>query len=323
MFSRKTNNIEGENSVADLIKLNIGKFEQWVLIRGESINSPLILFLHGGPGTSNIGIAADTQKQLEKNFIVVNWDQLGAGLSYNKSIPKEAMTIEKMINYTKELIQYLLNRFQKKKVYLVGHSWGSLLGILVAKRYPEYIQKYVGVSQVVGGQKTEKLCYDYCLRKATESNDIKALNKLKEIKEPPYNDWMKGLQIRSALSNKFGASVKNGGLPSLYIKRMLKSEEYKLVDIYKFMAGFSFSLKYLWPEIMKINLLEEVNSLSIPVYFFLGKYDYSAPSSLAEAYFSKLNADNKQITWFENSAHMCNLEEQVKFIDCLENVLIK
>ena len=139
MFSRNTKNIEAENSVADLIKINIGGFEQWVLIRGESINKPILLFLNGGPGTTNIGIAADTQKQLEKNFIVVNWDQLGAGLSYNKSIPKEAMTIEKMIEYTKELIQYLLNRFEKKKVYLVGHSWGSLLGILTAKRYPEYI----------------------------------------------------------------------------------------------------------------------------------------------------------------------------------------
>jgi pimeloyl-ACP methyl ester carboxylesterase len=123
MFRRKTNKILLENSVADLIKINIGKFEQWVLIRGESVNNPLLLFLHGGPGTTNIGIAADTQKQLEKNFIVVNWDQLGAGLSYKKSIPKEAMTIEKMVEYTEELIQYLLNRFDKKKVNLVGHSW--------------------------------------------------------------------------------------------------------------------------------------------------------------------------------------------------------
>ena len=321
MFSRNTKNIEAENSVADLIKINIGGFEQWVLIRGESINKPILLFLNGGPGTTNIGIAADTQKQLEKNFIVVNWDQLGAGLSYNKSIPKEAMTIEKMIEYTKELIQYLLNRFEKKKVYLVGHSWGSLLGILTAKRYPEYIEKYVGVSQVIGGEETEKLCYAYCLRKATASNDSRALKKLKELKEPPYDDWMKGLQVRSALSNKFGASVKNGGLANLYMKRILKSKEYKLIDIYKFMAGFSFSLKHLWPEVMKINIFEEVDSLSIPVYFFLGKYDYSAPSSLAEAYFEKLNAANKQLIWFENSAHMCNLEEQVKFITNLKNVL--
>lgn len=321
-FQEKPKKIEVENSVADLIKINIGKFEQWVLIRGVCVNNPILLFLHGGPGTANIGIAADTQKQLERNFIVVNWDQLGAGLSYNKSISKEAMTIEKMIEYTKELIQYLLNRFEKKKVYLVGHSWGSLVGILTAKRYPEYIEKYVGVSQVVGGQEAEKLCYEYCFEQANVCNDRKALKQLKEINEPPYRDWMRGLRVRSALSNKFGAAVKSGGLPDLYIKRMLKSEEYKLIDIYKFMAGFSFSLKYLWPEIMRMNILEEVDSLSIPIYFFLGKYDYSAPSSLAEAYFSKLKADNKQIIWFENSAHMCNLEEQAKFISNLENVLI-
>lgn len=133
-----------------------------------------------------------------------------------------------------------------------------MLGILTAKRYPEYIEKYVGVSQVVGGLETEKLCYEYCFTKANASNDKKALKKLKKIKEPPYDDWMKGLQIRSALSNKFGASVKNGSLPGLYMKRMLKSKEYKLVDIYKFMAGFSFSLKYLWPEVMEMNILRKL-----------------------------------------------------------------
>jgi pimeloyl-ACP methyl ester carboxylesterase len=201
------------------------------------------------------------------------------------------------------------------------YTWGSLLGILTAKRYPEYIEKYVGISQVVGGQESEKLSYEYCLKKATASNDRKALKKLTEINAPPYVDWMKGLRIRSSLSNKFGASIKNGSLPSLYIKRMVKSEEYKLVDIYKFMAGFSFSLKYLWPEVMKMSLLEEVTSLSMPVYFFLGRHDYSAPSSLAEAYLTKLKAENKQIIWFENSAHMCNLEEQVKFVAQLEYVL--
>lgn len=321
MFTRRTKNIEAENSVSELTKITIGEFEQWILLRGESVNNPVLLFLHGGPGTTNIPVAAETQKQLEKNFIVVNWDQLGAGLSYNKSIPKEVMTIEKMIAYTKELIEYLLNRFEKKKVYLVGHSWGSLIGILTAKRYPELIEKYVGVSQVVDGPETEKLCYDYCFREAVMRNDIKALRKLKEINKPPYENWMKGLQIRSALSNQFGGSIKNGSLSSLYIKRMIASKEYKLTDIYKFMAGFSLSLKYLWPEVMNIDLAKEVDYLSIPVYFFLGRYDFSAPSSLAEAFFTKLKADSKQMIWFENSAHMCHLEEQEKFIAYLKAVL--
>ncbi|MDF2530537.1 MAG: acetyltransferase [Clostridia bacterium] len=322
MFLRKTQKIETANGVSELVKVNLGGYEQWLLIRGECVNNPIILFLHGGPGTANIGIAAATQKQLEKNFIVVNWDQLGAGLSYSKSIPKEAMTIEKMIEYTKELIQYLLSRFEKKKVYLIGHSWGSLLGILTAQKYPQYIEKYAGVSQVVGGKETEKLCYEYCLTKAKSSNDRKALSQLRKINEPPYDDWMKGLQVRSALTSKFGGAVKNGSLSSLYLKTMLKSKEYNLNDIYRFMAGFSLSLKYLWPEVMTMNLLDEVNSLSMPVYFFLGKHDYSAPSSLAEAYFSKLKADHKEIIWFKNSAHMCNLEEQTKFISHLESIFV-
>ncbi|WP_318503116.1 alpha/beta hydrolase [Bacillus sp. T3] len=198
---------------------------------------------------------------------------------------------------------------------------GSLLGILTAKRHPDYIEKYVGISQVVGGPETEKQCYEYCYKTAIERGNKKAIRKLKQIKEPPYDDWKKGLQVRSALSNKFGASVKNGGLPSLYFKRMLLSHEYTIFDIYKFLKGFSFSLDCLWPEIMKMNLLKEVDNLTMPIYFFLGKHDYSAPSLLAEEFLSNLKTSQKQIVWFAESAHMCNLEEQEKFTANLEHVL--
>lgn len=117
MFKRRTNSNYSENGIAELFNMELGSYKQWVMIRGENKNNPILLFLHGGPGATNIGVAADTQIQLEKKFVVVNWDQLGGGLSYNKKIPKEALTINKMVQYTNELIQYLLQRFQKEKIY--------------------------------------------------------------------------------------------------------------------------------------------------------------------------------------------------------------
>jgi pimeloyl-ACP methyl ester carboxylesterase len=313
MINRRTRNNYTENGISELFPVELGSYKQWVMIRGENKNNPILLFLHGGPGTANIGVAADTQKLLEKSFVVVNWDQLGGGLSYNKTIPKEALTVSKMVEYTNELIQYLLQRFQKRKLYLVGHSWGSLIGILVAQKYPEIIEKYIGVSQVVDGKLNEKYAYEYCLKCAARENDKKAIEQLKSIGEPPYSDWMKGLQIRSNWSNKFGAAIKNGSLAQVYMGKMLKGTEYKLIDIFKFMSGFTLSLKYLWPEVMEINLFERVEGLKVPAYFFLGRNDYQAPSCIAEMYVKALKAETKEIVWFEESAHMCNIEEEEKF----------
>jgi len=323
MFKRRTKSNSNEKGIAELFEISLGSEKQWLLIRGEDVNNPILLFLHGGPGTTNIGIAATTQKELEKDFIVVNWDQLGAGLSFRKGISKDTMTLDKMVEYTKELMAYLLERFDHNKLYLVGHSWGSLLGIMTAKKYPQYIEKYVGVSQFAGGNESEKYAYDYCIKMAKQTQNKKALIQLKQIGVPPYKDWMQGLRIRSTWSSKLGGTVKTGNLQKIYIKNMLLNTEYHFMDLYKFLAGFTFSLSSLWPEVMKINLYEHVSELTVPAYFFLGKYDYTAPSILAEKFIENLKAPLKEIIWFNDSAHMCTIEEPVKFNTMLVEILKK
>lgn len=313
MFKRKTASIKGENGISELFTLKLGFYEQGVLIRGENRNNPILLFLHGGPGTSNIGVAAGTQKLLEKRFCVVNWDQLGSGLSFYRNISGEHMTIAKMMEYTHVLMQYLVRRFSQEKLYLVGHSWGSLLGILVAQKYPELIEKYIGVSQIVDGELNEKYAYEYCYEQAKKDNNVKAIKQLAQIGEPPYSDWMKGLQIRSYWSSHYGGAIFTGNLASIYIRRMLKSNEYNLVDLYRYVSGFSLSLKNIWPEVMRIHLKEQIKKLDVNAYFFLGKHDFQAPYKIAQEYISALDANTKEIVWFENSAHMCPIEEQEKF----------
>lgn len=321
MVNRRTRNNYTENGISEIFPMELGSYKQWVMIRGENRNNPLLLFLHGGPGTANIGVAADTQKLLEEKFVVVNWDQLGAGLSYSKKIPEEALSVSKMVEYTNELIQYLLQRFQKEKLYLVGHSWGSLIGILVAQKYSESIEKYIGVSQVVDGKLNEKHAYEYCLKCAYEENNKNAIKQLKKIGEPPYSDWMKGLQIRSNWSNRFGATIKSGRLSKIYMVKMLKSTEYKYIDLFKFISGFTLSLKYIWPEVREFNLYEKVRGLEVPAYFFLGRNDYQAPGFIAEMYVKTLKAETKEIVWFEESAHMCNIEEEKRFALEMERLL--
>lgn len=313
MIKRKTASIKAENGIAELFPLKLGSYEQWILIRGENRHNPVLLFIHGGPGTSNIGIAANTQQLLEKHFCVVNWDQLGSGLSFYGDISAEHMTIDRMVEYTHALIQYLLKKFEQKKLYLVGHSWGSLLGILTAQRYPQLIEKYTGVSQMVDGELNEEYAYKYCYECAVNSNNKKAMKELDKIGSPPYSDWMRGLQIRSKWSSHFRGTMLSGNLAGIYLSKMLKSKEYRAVDLYHFIAGFTLSLKHIWPEVMRIHLKEQVKKLNVNACFFLGKHDYQAPYKIAQEYISCLEANGKEIIWFEHSAHMCPIEEQEKF----------
>ena len=129
------------NSITSMEFVEIGGIQQWIMIRGHDLNNPLLLLLHGGPGSAESPLAYKFQRDLEKSFIVVNWDQRGGGKSYFKKIPIESMNIEQFITDTHDLIQMLKKRFDKEKIYLVGHSWGSMLGTLVVQRYPELFYK--------------------------------------------------------------------------------------------------------------------------------------------------------------------------------------
>lgn len=119
LFWRKTPPIIGaENSVSELRKIKIGGIDQWLLIRGKNKNNPVLLFLHGGPGSAQIAVARNYQSFLEEYFIVVNWDQRGAGLSYSPNVPKEQMRVNSFIRDTKELIDYLTKTYGKEKIYI-------------------------------------------------------------------------------------------------------------------------------------------------------------------------------------------------------------
>ena len=138
------------DSIASLERVMLGGVEQGMLIRGSNVDNPVLLYLHGGPGTSELGMVRQhNMPALEKHFTVVVWDQRGAGMSYSARHPESAMTVEQFIADTHELTQLLRQRFGQAKVYLVGHSWGSALGVLTAQRYPDLHHAYVGVGQVV------------------------------------------------------------------------------------------------------------------------------------------------------------------------------
>ncbi|MFX0175184.1 MAG: alpha/beta fold hydrolase [Candidatus Hodarchaeota archaeon] len=303
---------EKPNSITSMEFIKLGGIEQWIIIRSHNINNPLLLLLHGGPGSVESPLSYKFQRELEKSFIVVNWDQRGGGKSYSKKISKESMNIEQFITDAHDLIQLLKKRFKKEKIYIVGHSWGSILGTLLVQHYPELFYAYIGVGQVVNIVDNEIFSFQYTLEEAKKRGNKKALKQLEKIR-PYTGENLKHLKIQRKWLKKFGGVLHNQKSMWSLIKVGMRSPEYKLGDFIKFIKGINFSIKYLWGTLFSIDFLKDVKELEVPVYFCVGRYDYNAPFELSERFFKKLRAPMKKYIWFENSAHCPNFEEPDKY----------
>ena len=304
------------NSITSLEKVKIGDINQYLLIRGHDVNNPVLLFLHGGPGSPEMGIANLFQRRAEEFFTIVHWDQRGAGKSYSKKITEETLNIEQFISDTHELIHLLRKRFNKEKIYLLGHSWGTVLGILVVQRYPELFHAYIGMGQVINIIENEKISFQYTLDAAKKAGNKKVINKLESL-EPPYVGDLKALRFQRKWLAKYGGALHNEKSIMAVMKKMLVSPEYSLKDLPKFIKGMIKSLKVMWGQLTEINFLEQVPELKIPIFFFVGRYDYQVPFELVEIFYKKLKAPKKFLIWFENSGHFPNFEEPDKFQEAL------
>jgi pimeloyl-ACP methyl ester carboxylesterase len=304
-------------SIAVLEQLKLGGVEQSVLIRGRSVANPVLLFLHGGPGTSELGmLRVHNIPALEAHFTVVVWDQRGAGKSYAALKPESGMNVEQLIADTHELTLLLCARFQQPKLYLVGHSWGSALGVLTVARHPELYYAFVGVGQVVNVLEGERISYEYTLAQAERAHDSKSVASLKQIGPPPYPGELRPkLTTQRRILAKYGGEVhgsRRGGMPTL-LDCMVKCSEYSWRDRIDVFRGVFAGMRLLWPQIMSIDLMAQAPVLKVPVYFLEGRHDYEAPASLAERYFQALEAPRKALVWFENSAHFVNTEQPEAF----------
>lgn len=320
MWRRYTPPIPGPDSIAFLESVSIGGVDQWLLIRGENRSNPIVLFLHGGPGSAQIAMARKYTQELERDFVVVNWDQRGSGLSFSPAQPKESLHIEQFIQDTVELTRLLLQRFGQSKLFVVGHSWGTVLGVLTAARHPELFHAYVGMGQVVNMVDNEAVSYRFVLEEARRRNNPRAVRELERIGAPPYPN-MKALMVQRNWLARFGGSIRKGTVMGFALRSLLFSTEYVWCDAVRWIRGNMRSVEATWDELMRVDLPRQVPSLAVPVYFVEGRYDYQVPSELAVAYLDRLEAPRKELIWLENSAHLLIFEEPERFAAVMRQVL--
>jgi proline iminopeptidase len=173
-------------SVASLERIELGGVPQWILIRGNNAQNPLLLKLHGGPGQAEMATVR-FNRLLEQDFVVVEWHQRGAGKSAAAIDPQSAMNVAQFVADTHELTELLLRRFHRKKLILVGSSWGSVIGIMAVQKYPDLYQAFVSTGQVANLPQGMIVGYRFLLDAARARNDSNAVRDLTRIGPPPYS----------------------------------------------------------------------------------------------------------------------------------------
>jgi|TARA_B100001964_G_scaffold77863_1_gene88180 pimeloyl-ACP methyl ester carboxylesterase len=312
----KARRITTSNGVETLETVAIGGIEQWIQVRGKDRDNPVILYLHGGPGSTMMPSGHAFQSDWENAFTVVQWDQRGAGKTRNTNgkVGLEVMTLDRMVEDAREVTLYLLQRFGRQRIFILGHSWGSYLGIRLALQYPELYHAYVGTGQMVNIYKNERLSYYGIVALAEERGNQEALAALEELGPPPYTQEQ--LMVQREWLMKLGGAFYGETNVIPQIKIIATAPEYSLLDIYAFFNGGS-SIELVYDSLMAVDLPSRGLDFQIPIFFFLGRHDYVTPSSLAEMYFSEISAPQKEIVWFEKAAHAAMLAEPEKFTQAL------
>lgn len=301
------------HGIQETFEITLGGARQVVNVRGADRANPILLFVHGGPGAVEMPVAWAFQRPWEDFFTIVQWDQRGAGRSYPLNDPATlapTMTPDRYRDDAIELIEALKRRYGKRKVVLVGHSWGSIVGLAVAVKRPDLLYAYVGMGQGIDFREGERVGMDWTLAEARRRGDAEAIKAIAALAPYPESGpftidkadgWRK-------YSIRYGALAANRSNAQFYFDVTRLSPEYTPADRKAWDKGSEFSVTTVWPRLADVSF-ENVARLDVPVFFFLGRHDYTVPFPIAASWIDRVRAPYKATVWFENSGHLMMIEE--------------
>jgi proline iminopeptidase len=302
------------DSIATMDDVRIGGITQRIWFRGRDKGNPALILLHGGPGISEAALFRHYQAELERHFLVVYWEQRGAGRPFRSGIPRSSMTIAQFLGDLDEVVELVRRRFDKDRVLLLGHSWGTVLGTMYAYHHPDKVLAYVGTGQIADMRRGEQLSYGFALSAARQRGRHTARIELEVIGPPPHS--VDAMLTSRKWVERFGGSFHGELSTGQLIWGAMSTDEASVVDLVKFGQGNRFSLTHLWSELSALDLTR-YRSFAVPVFFLLGRHDWQIPAVLAQAYFETIAAPCKRLVWFEQSAHHPPFEEPRKFAEVM------
>ncbi len=293
--------IRTRDGVEEAGYVRIGGLRQWIQIRGEHRDNPVLLILAGGPGDSLIPRTA-IFRPWEKYFTVVQWDQRGTGKTYEENgTDEDPMTIDQYTRDTIEVAEYLRSRLKKPKIILVGHSWGTVPGTRVAKFRPDLLYAYVGTGQVVERIKGEQAVYWNLLKKSAASGDRDTVRALKRIGPPPYDSEEKLVTLR-AISQSQARDETSFARRLLPI--LLFAPNYSLWDFFSLRRSSGFAARRMFFEISTYDVTKLGRDFDVPIFIFNGDQDWVTPMNTSKAWFDTIRAPGKGYVVLRGGGHM-------------------
>jgi len=328
---KPTSRAEAVNIVADMQRIvtprgiertqtvHIGGIDQWISVRGTDHRNPIILMLHGGPGYVAMPTSWYFQRGWEEYFTVVQWDQRGAGKTYAANDPAvvaPTMTRSRMIADAEEMVSWLRREFGKERIFVLGHSWGSSLGIELAARHPKWLHAYIGMGQITNSPESERRGFRFALEAARfDKNDqaVRELEALGPYAAPGRTITLTDLYKQRKWLGYYGGAVFGRHNFDHEAAAARLSPEYTDADLRSMWKANDFSADHLLAETLTLDF-SGYDRFDCPIILINGRHDYNVSASAAAEWFAKVRAPSKKLVWFENSAHEMFNEERGKML---------
>lgn len=309
-----------KKTIDQIEKVKVNGSKQWLFYRGENKNNPVVMFVHGGPGSPLMYFSRAFDNELVKDFVVVHWDQRNSGKSYNSKQPMESFTADQVSKDGLVLVDHIKKKFNKSKIILIGHSWGAIVGALMAKKKPADFSAYISVGTVADMGLGDSMKYEFLKDKVNKDGDVTDKSDLQKMGPPPWKDFSQ-IVILSRLMVKFKGSFFALNDKDINLA-VTKNKEYSENDFKNLNVSMEKIWQQTWPFLAKYKAINFVPRLDLPVIFVQGQHDMAAPTELAKEYFNQLSApQGKEWIEFSNSAHFPMYEEPLKFHEVVKKAI--
>lgn len=308
--------INTPNGIEESYAVRIGGIDQWISVRGKDRDNPVILLVHGGPGSAELAIGWTFQRGWEDYFTVVQWDQRGAGKTWSLNDPETViptLTVDQMTGDVIEMIEHVRQKLGKEKVIVLGHSWGSIIGLKAAMERPDLVAAYVAHGQVINMQRNEEEGFRLTLAAARADGNTEAVSALQALEPYPGELTVERIGDERTWSNHYGGLAAYRESASAWFRAMRLSPDYDEAVLKAYDAGSLASITALMPELRAVDL-DAVTESPVPVFLLHGRHDFTTPPSAVSGWMEALEAPVKAEYWFDHSAHLAFMEEPGKVL---------
>ena len=309
------------DGIAELTTVTSGGHEFGLMIRGVDAAAPVLLYVPGAPGGSEIGAMRRHLAGLEQHFVVATWDRRGGAKSYGALDPTSTFTMDEEIRHALAMASYLRERFRRDRIYLVGASGGSLIGVLAVQRRPEIFHAYVGAGQAVNPRGTDRIQYDDTLAWARRTGDTTLARKLTDLGPPPYGDLYSYEPLLASEGGAFGYDRAQNAEGAAGSAENIGVPEYTLLDKVHYLTGIMDSLDILYPRYQDVDLRTRVRQLPVPVYFVMGAHEVPARMTYLQQWHALLQAPHNEVVVLRTSGHRPQFEQPAQFVQVMTRVL--